>query len=176
MRIIVFKGTKINGKTFGLPWFPFNKKELKRAIRIRALMKRIASGVLIKTPSDEVFYVINTHLEYASASVQRKQLKKIYKFIKKKSEKYPIIFLGDLNLEITNPILGDFTKKLEELGIKHVPVNDKTNAEKHREKTAIDHIYVPGNYKIISYGAIYDEEILAITDHKPIYVEIEKEG
>ena len=173
---IIFKGTKLSGKTFRLPWFPFNKKELQRALRIKSLMRRIASGVLVETKSGDKFYVINTHLEYASASVQVKQLKKIYKFIKQKHEKYNIIFMGDLNMEITNPILKEFTEQLEELGIKRVPIFDKTNALKHGEKTAIDHIYIPGDYTITRYGTIEDPTILNITDHKPIYVEFEKEG
>ena len=52
-------------------------------------------------------------------------------------------------------------------------MNEKTNASKYSEESAIDHIFVSNDFKILDYGT-YDD-LTSITDHKAIYVDIELE-
>lgn len=171
---IMVKDKVINEKTINLPFIPSNIKEIYRGLKKGSLMRRIASGVLVDTKELGKVYVLNTHLDYYISSVQEKQLNKIYKYLYIKSMSYPIILTGDFNLEVGNPIFDEFINKLESIGIIRVPINDKTNAKKYKNKTAIDHIFISNKFKIKSYGIIIDENLKEVTDHHPIYVEFEK--
>ncbi len=173
---ILVKGQPIVEKTFSLPWMPHNFKDLWHALKRKSIMRRIASGVLVKVDGNDI-YMLNTHLDYATKSVQQRQLNKIYQFLATKSKKYPIILTGDFNLEVDDEIFANFIDKLKKIGIERVPINDKTNAKKYRNKSAIDHIFLSNSFNIINYGIVDDDNIKEITDHLAIYVEVvEKEN
>lgn len=171
---IILKGKILYEKTFRLPWIPFHFKELLYVIKRKSIMRRIASGVLVDTNELGKVYVLNTHLDYASKELQKRQLKKLYKHIYQKRLKYPVIITGDFNMEISNKYFSDFIDKLEKINIKRVPINHKTNASKYRQKSAIDHIFIPSEYQIIDYGVVIDDNIKDVTDHLPIFVEFKK--
>ena len=78
--------------------------------------------------------------------------------------------MGDFNLTTDEKLFNDFIDKLKSLGVKRVPVNDKTNASKYRQSSAIDHIFVSDEFNITDCG-IYN--IDDITDHKAVYASIE---
>lgn len=172
---IMTKDEVIDEKTIHLPFIPFNIKELYRGLKKGSLMRRIATTTLINSKEFGKIYVVNTHLDYYIGSVQKKQLKKIYKLLYVKSMSYPIILTGDFNLEVGNPIFDEFISNLESIGVIRVPINHKTNAKKYRNQTAIDHIFISDKFKINSYGVINDENLKEVTDHHPIYVDFEKE-
>ncbi len=171
---IILKGNVIYEKTISLPWIPLNIKELYRAIKRKSLMRRIASGVLVQTDELGPVYFLNTHLDYAIKSVQKRQLKRIYKHIYIKRINYPVVITGDFNMEISDKSFKKFVHQLEKINIKRVPINDKTNALKYRNKSAIDHIFIPSECKIVNSGVIIDNNLKSITDHLPIFVEIKK--
>ena len=81
--------------------------------------------------------------------------------------------MGDFNLDLGDELFINFINKLESIGIKRVPMNEKTNASKYSEESAIDHVFVSNEFKILDYGT-YDD-LTNITDHKAIYVDIELE-
>ena len=56
--------------------------------------------------------------------------------------------------------------------LKRVEVNDKTNASKFSNQTAIDHIFIPSNWDIEDAGLINDDELSKITDHKGVYAKV----
>lgn len=172
---IMVKEEVLSERTIYLPFIPNKIKEIYKGLKKGSLMRRIASGALVNSKELGKIYILNTHLDYYIGSVQKKQLNKIYKHLYIKSKSYPIILTGDFNLEIGNPIFDEFISKLEKLGIKRVPINDKTNALKYRNKTAIDHIFISDIFKINSYGVINDDNLKEVTDHHPIYVDFEKE-
>ena len=62
--------------------------------------------------------------------------------------------------------------KLNKINIRRIEINDKTNSLKHKNKTAIDHIFISNKFDIVNYGVIDDKELVNMTDHKPIYVEV----
>lgn len=173
---IILKGKIINEKTIKLPWIPYNPFELFKSIKRKSLMRRIASGVLLETEELGKVYILNTHLDYAIKSVQKRQLRRIYHHLAIKQINYPIIITGDFNLEVGNEIFDKFIGQLSKINIKRVPINDKTNALKYNNKSAIDHIFISNYFDIIDYGIVSDDNLFEITDHKAIFVEFSKGG
>jgi endonuclease/exonuclease/phosphatase family metal-dependent hydrolase len=114
---------------------------------------------------------INTHLDYQIPSVQLRQLKFLKQIVKKYSEKYPVILTGDFNMEIGTEHFAKFNDELKDLGLKRIEMNEKTNAEKFENKTAIDHIFIPNSWDVIETGT---KEIPNVTDHKEVYAEVRK--
>ena len=82
------------------------------------------------------------------------------------------LFDKSLNLQITNPMFKDFENKLNDLGFRRVPVTEKTNSGKFKSKTAIDHIFIPKAWKIVSCGTFETKELEQVTDHKAVYVDV----
>lgn len=156
-----------------LPWFPMNPKDLMESLKRGSIMPRI---VTIAEIEDEIMgriYTINTHLDYQLKSVQTRQLKSIYDIIKILSGVYPIVLTGDFNMEVgINSQFDDFIEAIDKLGLKRVEVNDKTNASKFNNKTAIDHIFIPKNWEIENAGLINDDTLDTVTDHKGVYANI----
>ena len=58
------------------------------------------------------------------------------------------------------------------MNVKRVEVNNKTNAEKFSNKTAIDHMFIPKQWVIEKAGLIEDENIETVTDHKGVYADV----
>lgn len=159
-------------RTRTLPWIPFSIKDFFRALRKPSLERRIVTRIELETERERI-YILNTHLDYYTPSVQKRQLKYLLKRIKKYKNYGSIVLMGDFNLEADVPLFSNFIEELEKLDIVRVPVNEKTNADKYREKTAIDHIFIPKNWKIIACGTVDMEELSNITDHKAVYVEVD---
>ena len=165
---IITKGKVISKSTKHLPLFP-RKQEFKKMFKRGNLMPRILT-ILIVSFNDLEVCCINTHLDYHLKTVQQKQLDYLLKIIKKYLDKYPVVLTGDFNLEKDNLYFKDFIIRLNNLGLKRVEVNDKTNAEKYRSKTAIDHIFIPIRWTILKQGI---NKLPNVTDHNEVYVEVE---
>ncbi len=159
-------------RTRTMPWIPHSLKDFFRALKKPSLERRIVTRIEFETESERI-YVLNTHLDYYTSSVQKRQLNYLLKKIKKYCNYGSVILMGDFNLEITDTIFSDFIIELEKLGIVRVPVDEKTNADRYREKTAIDHLFIPKTWKILKHGTIDMEELSNITDHKAVFVEVE---
>lgn len=171
---IITDGEILTLKTKLLPWFPSNPKDLIESLIHGSIMPRIITMVEIKDYNLGNIYAINTHLDYQLKSVQTKQLKSIYKIIKILiiSNKN-IVLTGDFNMEVgVNEHFDNFINALNELGLKRVEVNNKTNAEKFSNKTAIDHIFIPKAWKIQNAGLIDDESLNSVTDHKGVFADV----
>ncbi len=159
-------------RTRTMPWIPHSFKDFLRALRKPSLERRIVTRIELETEKERI-YVFNTHLEYYIPSVKKRQLNYLLKKIKKYRNYGSIIVMGDFNLEVTDTLFSDFIKELEKLDIVRVPVMDKTNADRYSEKTAIDHLFIPKNWRILNSGTIDMEELSNITDHKAVFVEVE---
>lgn len=155
-----------------LPWIPHTLKELWRALKKPSLERRIVTRIEFETEFERI-YILNTHLDYYTPSVQERQLQYLLKKIKKYRNYADIVLMGDFNLEVDDSIFSSFIEELENLDIVRVPIMDKTNADRYREKSAIDHIFIPRKWKILSCGTIGVEELSSITDHKAVYVEVD---
>lgn len=109
--------------------------------------------------------------KYIFRFVQKRQLKFLKQLIKKYSKEYPVILTGDFNMELGTEYFDSFNDELKNMGLKRVEVNEKTNADKFENKTAIDHIFIPNDWKVINSGV---KDIPYVTDHKEVYAEVKK--
>lgn len=159
-------------RTRTLPWIPYSFKELWRALKKPSLERRIVTRIELETEEERI-YILNTHLDYYTPSVQKRQLNYLLKKIKKYRNYAEIVLMGDFNLEVTDTLFANFIEELEKMDIVRVPVMEKTNADRYSEKSAIDHIFIPKKWKIHSCGTIDVEELSNITDHKAVYVEVD---
>lgn len=149
---IITKKEVIFNKTYHLPYLP-------------SLLKRIVTKIIINDEKKPIV-VLNTHLDYMFDFAKKRELKKILKIIKKETNS--VILMGDFNLKNNKAIFNNFVIELEKLGLKRVPLNEKT-LKSSKYKRAIDHIFIPKEYKIIDYQVKKD---LIISDHYPIIVTI----
>ncbi len=155
--------------TKALPWLRYSWKDFKRAWKKKSIARRIVTRVEMEVEEKRV-YIFNTHLDYYTPALQEKQLAYLIKQIRKYRNYGFVVVMGDFNLETTDTIFQNFRKELEKMNIIKVPVNEKTNASKYREKTSIDHIFIPGEWKILECGTISTETLSYLTDHKAVYV------
>lgn len=160
----------IEEQTKNMPFIPNNLSDLKKSIVKASIMPRIITIIVTKI-NGELICAMNTHLDYQIPNVQIKQLEFIKNLVKVYSEKYPVILTGDFNMEIGTEHFDKFNSDLSEYGIKRVEVNDKTNANKFSNKTAIDHIFIPNEWEVVDKGT---KTIENVTDHKEVFVEIRK--
>lgn len=170
---IITKGDFLRTTTNLLPWFPSNPKALFESLKTGSIMPRIVTIAEITDENIGNVFAINTHLDYQLKNVQTRQLKSIYEIIKILIDEYPVVLTGDFNMEVgVNSHFDDFIYALEGLGMQRVPVNNKTNAEKFSNKTAIDHIFIPKAWVIENAGLIEDETLNSVTDHKGVFADV----
>lgn len=154
-----------------LPWLPNNPASLLESLMKGSIMPRIITVAEISDENIGSIYALNTHLDYQLKNVQERQLRSIYEVIKVLKQHYPVVLTGDFNMEVgIDSHFDEFIVALDKLGLQRVPVNDKTNAEKFSNKTAIDHIFIPESWTIEKVGLIEDDTLASVTDHKGIYV------
>lgn len=156
--------------TYSLPWIPFKYNDLVRGLKKKSITKRMLTVVNMNLENNNV-YVLNVHLDYYIQNVQRKQLDYLLRRINKYKDLGYVILMGDFNLTIDDDIFSYFISELDKMNISRVDVNDKTNAQKYRAKSSIDHIFLSNNFKIVNYGIFNIED--NITDHKAVFVDIE---
>lgn len=150
---IITKYNIVGFKTFNLPFFP-------------SLLKRVITHVVINYKGEEIS-IYNTHLEVKNENVKRRQLNKIYRLLINDPRRK--ILMGDFNLKNNNPLFLNFINSLEKIGIKRIPLNEKTlkNSKYSRE---IDHIFLSDEFRLKEKRVVKD---LEISDHYPVVVEIE---
>ena len=72
-------------------------------------------------------------------------------------------------MDITDKVFSNFVNELERIGIKRIPISNKTH--KHVIDEAIDHIFVSNDFDIISYEIIKEDRF---SDHYPVVATIKK--
>ena len=160
----------VEEQTKNMPFIPNNFNDLKESIVKASIMPRIITITVTKI-NGELICVMNTHLDYQIPSVQKRQLEFIKNLVKVYSKKYPVVLTGDFNMEIGTEHFDIFNKDLSEFAMKRVQVNDKTNADKFPNETAIDHIFIPNEWEVINQGVATIENV---TDHREVFVEARK--
>ena len=146
----------IFNKTYNLPFFPSTLKRVLTKVEILYKGRRIS--------------IYNTHLDYKSIISRKRQLKRIFKIIKKDTN--PIILTGDFNLKTNRTIFIDFMKKLEKLNIYHVDIAGKT-FKPSQYRRGIDHIFLSKDFKVLDKKIIHD---IPISDHYPVLISVEFVG
>ena len=129
------------------------------------LLPRVATRIDLKNN----ITVINTHLSAYNKISKNRQLKRLYKIIKKIDN--PVILLGDFNMNIKSNILSRFINEMDLIGIKHIDVKGRT-FKKSKRDLPIDHVFVSKELKIKKLEKIKDKEV-SFSDHYPILIEME---
>lgn len=150
---IITKYKIISFKTYNLPFIP-------------SLLKRVITHVVIEYKGKEIS-IYNTHLEVFISNVKKRQLKKIYNLIA--NDPREKILMGDFNLKNNNPLFLNFVNSLEEIGMKRVPLNEKT-LKLSRYSREIDHIFLSEGFTIKKKEVIKN---LSISDHYPVMIEVD---
>lgn len=150
---IITKYKIISFKTYNLPFIP-------------SLLKRVITHVVIEYKGKEIS-IYNTHLEVLISNVKKRQLKKIYNLIA--NDPREKILMGDFNLKNNNPLFLNFVNSLEEIGMKRVPLNEKT-LKLSRYSREIDHIFLSEGFIVKKKEVIKN---LSISDHYPVMIEVD---
>ena len=150
---IITKYKIISFKTYNLPFIP-------------SLLKRVITHVVIEYKGKEIS-IYNTHLEVFISNVKKRQLKKIYNLIA--NDPREKILMGDFNLKNNNPLFLNFVNSLEEIGMKRVPLNEKT-LKLSRYSREIDHIFLSEGFIVKKKEVIKN---LSISDHYPVMIEVD---
>lgn len=145
----------------------------KRLPIFPSIIPRIITIATLKTKEFGHICMMNTHLSLYHKGIQRRQLQKIIHFIQNSA--FPVILTGDFNMTIHNPQLQEFITTLASLGLKRVPIFEKTY-KKHRHNLAIDHIFIPQSFIIDEIAVIKDPTLATFSDHYPILVTVKKDG
>ena len=150
---IITKYKIISFKTYNLPFIP-------------SLLKRVITHVVIEYKGKEIS-IYNTHLEVFISNVKKRQLKKIYNLIA--NDPREKILMGDFNLKNNNPLFLNFVNSLEEIGMKRVPLNEKT-LKLSRYSREIDHIFLSEGFILKEKEVVKN---LSISDHYPVMIELD---
>lgn len=163
---ILTKHQVIDHKTFYLPWFP---KTTQDWLSKKPFLPRIVTVATVRNKKVGMICVINTHLNHRIPNIQIRQLQCLKRIIQKYQNMYPVILMGDFNMQRSFKPFQTFIEEMEDLGLKRVAIDQATH---DKLKSAIDHIFLPQDWKVIECGLICDRDptVSHITDHKGIYV------
>ena len=140
-------------KTYHLPFLP-------------SLLKRVMTKIEIEIDGKMVS-IYNTHLDYQYDQSRKRELKKIWKIIRK--DKNLIILTGDFNLKTNNSIFQKFIEDMKKLKIEHIDIKEKT-WKKSKYHRAIDHVFASQEFTVKEKKLITD---LPISDHYPILMKLD---
>lgn len=168
---VITKHKVLKCKTVTLPWIPNNIKEIIHGIRVKSLRPRVATIALIEIENFGKINFINTHLDHRLNIVQIKQLAYLQKIIEK--AKYPVVLVGDFNMDISCPRFSLFVDNLKKMGYQRVPNARKTY--KYQENNLpIDHIFIPSTWNIEEVEVVRDKYLNDFSDHYPMIVRVSK--
>ena len=157
-------------KTVHLPFVPKNIKVFFECLKKMSFSPRIATVIYFYIESIGKVRMINTHLEPRISLIRKKQLEKIKKIISK--EDCPTILTGDFNMQLNNNDFKQFIVELKKYNLSRVEINHATWNGNNGKLKVLDHIFIPGNWIVLDKGVI---DNISISDHYPIYVEVEIE-
>lgn len=126
------------------------------------------------------FWVFNTHLDHIGEQARLKSVKLILSRMKElNTNKYPIVFMGDLNTEPKSKPISILEKKLndsKEICEKELigPVGT-FNAFQYAQIATkrLDYIFTSKSVEVLNYGVLNNSYNLKYpSDHFPVFVEI----
>lgn len=132
------------------------------------ILPRVATLVDYKIDS-RIITIINVHLSAYNKISKNRQLKYLYKKIKKINN--PVILIGDFNMNIKSDIMNNFISKLDSIGIKHLEITGRT-FKKSKRDLPIDHVFISKELKVKSIEKIKDK-IVSFSDHYPVLIDFE---
>ncbi|MCL9770060.1 endonuclease/exonuclease/phosphatase family protein [Flavobacterium sp. HXWNR69] len=151
-----------------------------------AAYNRICTYALFKDKKRKTnFWVFNTHLDHIGEEARTNGIQLIIRKIKElNSKNYPVIFMGDFNLNPTDKRIIDIKKVMHDSRdiseqVAFGPVGTFNNFNYNEPVTElIDYIFISrsSNIRVKKYGILIDSRNLKYpSDHFPILVEIKFE-
>lgn len=169
---IITNRNVLSEKTVWLPWIANNIADLHGSITKMSIMPRIATIVILEDEENKKICMINTHLDYQIPSIQIRQLEALKKIINKYGREYPIILTGDFNMELGDPKFDSFVADVKDT-LQHADIKGKTWFGNNGKESAVDHIFVPSDWKIEDAGIISSK---GTSDHNIPWVSVDYES
>lgn len=170
---IVTNQNVISSHTFGLPKAR-TYSEMKMLLQGHIMPRRIATQVIAEQESYGKICVINTHLDYETPSLQKRQLEAIKKLVLKNKENYPVVLTGDFNMQLTDRRFKDFVCMMKENGIERVSIDKATHQNENGKEEVLDHIFVSKDFAVVNAGVIVQDTYRETSDHYPIFADIKR--
>lgn len=149
-----------------------------------AAMERVCTYALIETKEGgQKFWVFNTHFDHIGEKARAESAKLILKKIEEiNTENFPVILMGDLNLEPKTEAVQSIAEKMNDTkliaGIDFGP-EGTFNAFKFCEPVGgrIDYIFTSKeNIQVLKYGVLTDSKDQKYpSDHFPVFVKLKFE-
>ena len=147
-----------------------------------ASLNRICTyGLFEEKTTKEKVWIFNTHFDHRGVLARNNSTKLIVESIKKlNKENYPVIFMGDLNLEPESEAIQYLSKQLNDTKtanskIVFGPTGTFNGFNFDKPVTRrIDYIFVSKrNIEVVKYAVLSDSKDLRYpSDHLPVYAEI----
>lgn len=167
---IITNRNVLEDKTVWLPWIPDNFLDLKTSITKMSIMPRIATIVISEDEEYRKLCMINTHLDYQVSSIQVRQLNAIKKLIQRYVQEYEVVLTGDFNMELGDKKFDAFVTDVKD-SLQHVDIQGSTWHGKIGEGSAIDHIFIPKNWKVEDAGII---DSMGTSDHDVAFAYVKR--
>lgn len=176
---VFYNTTKFNlikGSTFWLSETP----EVPSKGWDAALNRICTYGLFENKYSKEKVWIFNTHFDHRGVEARRESTKLIIQKINElNSEKYPVVLMGDLNLEPNTEAIKYLSKELVDSRyaseITFGPNGTFNGFDFSKPVTRrIDYIFVSyGNIEVMRYAVLSDsKECRYPSDHLPVFAEI----
>jgi endonuclease/exonuclease/phosphatase family metal-dependent hydrolase len=150
-----------------------------------AAIKRVCTYGLFKDiESEKVFWVFNTHFDHVGEQARKESILLILKKIEEiNTGNFPVILMGDLNLEPDHPSIQFLAGKMEDTktlaGEQAFGPEGTFNGFKFSEPVTrrIDYIFCsPEDFKLLKYAVLSDSRDCRYpSDHLPVYVRLKLE-
>ncbi len=147
-----------------------------------ASLNRICTyGLFENKTTNEKVWIFNTHFDHRGVQARSNSTQLIIEKIKKiNKENYPVIFMGDLNLEPKSEAIQYLSKQLNDTKtansiIAFGPTGTYNGFDFDKPVTRrIDYIFVSKrNIEVVKYAVLSDSKDLRYpSDHLPVYAEI----
>jgi len=175
---IISKNPIYMSRTVGLPWIPQSKNEWEETIKEGSIMRRIATHCVTSIDGVGFCYIYNTHLDYGSKSIQKRQMEKILEVIDANNSVLllPVVIAGDWNATIESSNMQFFIQELQKRNINLVPIKGPTykgeydNGKLVTPPKQVDYIGVSDTLLVISSKIITNKN----SDHDIIHITIKK--
>lgn len=176
---LYYKSSKFSIKDSGTFWLSETPDKVSKGWD--AAYPRICTYTLFKDRESKlVFWVFNTHLDHLGEKARIEGVKLILAKIKEfNQKKYPVILMGDFNLEPDNEVIVKLKKRMNDsrgisLEAPFGPEGTFNRFNYFEEKNnRIDYIFVSKSIKVQKYAVLNNSNNLKFaSDHFPVFVEL----
>ncbi|HEA31512.1 MAG TPA: endonuclease/exonuclease/phosphatase family protein [Leeuwenhoekiella sp.] len=174
---LFYKTKKFNLEENGMFWL--SKTPGNVSTGWDAALPRVCTyGLFRLKEGGEKTWVFNTHFDHVGQEARVNSAQLILDKIKElNTENYPVVVMGDLNVEPDNEVITTFKKQMDDTHeVSQQPAfgpKGTFNGFHHNEPVTrrIDHIFVSKNgLEVLKYGILSDSKDLKYpSDHLPVY-------